>query len=103
MKRNIIKNGFAALLALGIQAYAQVEFHPRVVGASIDYGQIKSGKDAASGDDWSDEVLTRTGVYLTTSATVDKKLDLYMTIGGLFWYPIHPGETTPERLVRFGP
>ena len=105
MKTNISKHPLAllaaGLLSLGTQAYAQVEFHPRVVGAAIDFGEIVSGNEGA--DDWSKQTLTRTGVYLTTSATVDKKLDLYVTIGGLFWYPIHPGETTPERLVRFGP
>jgi hypothetical protein len=107
MKTNILKHGLAllgaALLWQGSPADAQVEFHPKQVGASIDLGQIVSGYDRAAQKDWSDLTLTRTGVYLTTSATVDKKLDFYMTIGGLFWYPVNPGETTHERLVRFGP
>lgn len=107
MKTNILKSGPAllavALLLPGSPARADVEIHPKQVGASIDLGQIVSGRDRAAQKDWSDLTLTRTGVYLTTSATVDKKLDLYMTIGGLFWYPVNPGETSAERLVRFGP
>ena len=107
MKTNMLKHGLAllgaAVLWHGVPAYAQVEFHPKQVGASIDLGQIVSGRDRAANKDWSDITLTRTGVYLTTSATVDKKLDFYMTIGGLFWYPVSPMETSAERLVRFGP
>jgi len=91
----------ASLALLSGAAHSEVEIHPKIVGASVDFGQIESGK--VEGGDWADQTLTRTSVYLTTSATVDKKLGLFMTIGGLFWYPIHPGESTPERLVRFGP
>jgi hypothetical protein len=105
MKKNTLKNkagtACALLTLLAGTAHSDVEFHPKVVGASVDYGEIKKGK--VGGEDWNDQTLTRTSVYLTTSATVDKKLGLFMTIGGLFWYPIHPGESTPERLVRFGP
>jgi len=104
MTKKTFKTGTAALLlslALGAQAWGDVVFHPREVGADVDFGQIVSGQE--EGSDWSRQTLTRTGVYLTTSATVNEKLDFFMTIGGLFWYPIHPGESSPERLVRFGP
>ncbi len=104
MTNKSFKTGAAALivsLALGAYARADVVFHPREVGANIDFGEIRSGEE--EGSDWSRQTLTRTGVYLTTSATVNEKLDFYMTIGGLFWYPTHPGEASPERLVRFGP
>ncbi len=91
----------AAALALApLLAFADLEVRPKEMGASIDFGQIKSGQ--LGGESARNQVLTRTGVYLTGSGVYDKKLDIRVTVGGLFWYPL-PEFATPERIVRFGP
>lgn len=89
-----------AAATLAEPARAELTVAPKQVGASMDLGQIKSGKIGIG--DAEDQVLSRTGVYLSTSGTYNRKLELRMTIGGLFWYPLPEGNT-PERILRFGP
>ena len=107
MKRSAMINRILPLYAIICAACipmalkAEVEMRPKEVGASIDFGQIKSGHTGNAVYD--DQTLTRTGVYLTTSGIYNKNLDVRITIGGLFWYPLTPGEHSAERLVRFGP
>ena len=92
--------GLALAAASGAQA-SDLVVNPKQVGASVDFGQIVKGEPL--GTQPSDgQPLTRTGVFLTSSGTYDRKLELRMTIGGLFWYPL-PESPTPERIVRFGP
>jgi hypothetical protein len=109
MKINVIRNRalhpvLAALFALPALVAAQegnLVIHPKQVGASVDFGQIVEGQPL--GTQSSDQqALTRTGVYLTVSGTYDRKLELRITTGGLFWYPL-PESPTTERIVRFGP
>jgi hypothetical protein len=104
MRIKTILNGYpprllrplAALAIVPGMLFADLEVRPKEMGASVDFGQIKGGAVEE------DQILTRTGVFLTGSGVYDKKLDIRVTVGGLFWYPL-PEFTTPERTVRFGP
>ena len=78
----------------GRSARAELVAHPKQAGTSIDLGQ-------AFKDDGKTP-LTRTGVYLTTGGVYDKKFEVLVTLGGLFWYGF-PELATNARLVRFGP
>src|SRR3954467_5751767 len=86
----------AALVLAPALAFGGLEIRPKEVGASIDLGQIKNGE--IGGADAENQILTRTGVYLTGSGVYDKRLDIRVTMGGLFWYPL-PEFNSPERIV----
>lgn len=112
MNKSFIRNGgllpaSAAALAILVSipapsaAEPEIVLHPKQVGANLDFGQIVKGEPLGTVES-DKQPLTRTGVYLTTGGTYDRKLELRMTIGGLFWYPL-PESNTPERIVRFGP
>jgi hypothetical protein len=81
--------------------------HPTGVGASFDVGQIVKGRlvgaasdDTSSGDG---QFLQRNGVYLSESVTIDGKLTVQLTLGGLFFYALPERVDKPEyRFVQFG-
>jgi hypothetical protein len=98
----------AAAIILCSSVYAELLRHPIGVGTNIGIGQIVKGQligdsfaDTVSGDG---QFLTRTGVYITESATINEKLTITMTMGGLFWYAL-PEQTDlpPFRFLQFGP
>jgi hypothetical protein len=90
------------LTAMG-PVQAEVERAPIRVGTNIDLGQIVKG-ELSEGTEEPGQFLSRTGVSLTQVATVNKKLDITVSVGGLFWYslPVSPG-APHTRLVKFGP
>ncbi len=90
----------AALAGSPRTATAAMVMEPKQVGADFDFGQIKNGK--IGNGDAEDQVLARMGVYLATKGTYNERLELRMSIGGLFWFPLPEG-ITPERIMRFGP
>ncbi len=94
----------ACMLAfIPLSLRAEVEILPRQIGASIDVGQVEKGTDAIN-DKAEGTVITRTGVYMTYAGSYDHKLNLGLTVGGLFWYPFVVKATQPyERLIQFGP
>lgn len=82
---------------------AEVERAPIRVGTNIDLGQIVKG-ELSEGTEEDGQFLSRTGVSLTQVGTINKKLDITVSVGGLFWYslPVSPG-APHTRLVKFGP
>jgi hypothetical protein len=108
---NFLKNPIplslmAAMALLGGPSLALADegnlvLHPKQIGGSVDFGQIVKGEQLGSAPS-DKQPLTRTGVYLTSSGTYDRKLEFRMTVGGLFWYSL-PESPTTERLVHFGP
>jgi hypothetical protein len=84
-------------------ANAEVVRHPINAGTNIDLGQIVKG-ELYEGHEDEGQFLSRTGVYLLQSATINERLDVTVSVGGLFWYslPVSPG-APHTRLVKFGP
>jgi hypothetical protein len=97
----------SAMIGFGLAAMApvraEVERAPIRVGTNIDLGQIVKG-EISEGTEEPGQFLSRTGVSMTQFATVNKKLDITVSVGGLFWYslPVSPG-APHTRLVKFGP
>ncbi len=99
----------ALLLALAAPLRAELERHPTQVGTNIDVGQIVQGvlydgsqftTTPAKGNK---QVITRTGVYLTESGTYNKRLDVTLTVGGLFWFSLPEDVSFQTRRLQFGP
>lgn len=96
-----------AAVCIGLAALApvraEVERAPIRVGTNIDLGQIVKG-ELSEGTEDEGQFLSRTGVSLTQVGTINKKLDITVSVGGLFWYslPVSPG-APHTRLVKFGP
>jgi hypothetical protein len=101
--------GFIGILAFTLVCAASVQAelvrNPTQVGTSIDLGQIKSGTiySDAPKFDAENQVLTRTGVYLTESGVYNDRLTVRLTIGGLFWFALPEGSTFQTKLIKFGP
>jgi len=101
------KLGYAALMTVALAGllpvHADVERAPIRFGTNIDAGQIIKG-ELSEGSEQTGQFVYRNGVYLVQSATVNKKLDISVGVGGLFWYtlPVSPG-APHTRLVKFGP
>lgn len=95
----------AALLALPWPALAELDRHPTAVGTNIDIGEIVQGSvyDGSTNYIADDQIITRTGVYLTESGTYNGKLTIRLTIGGLFWFSLPEAVSFQSRLIRFGP
>lgn len=108
-----IKSGSTVLFVLTVGAGlvrisgSDVVRHPTGAGANFDVGQIVHGRlvgaaadDTSSGDG---KFLTRTGVYLSESVTIDEKFTVQLTLGGLFFYAQPDRVDKPEyRFVQFG-
>ncbi len=99
-------------LVLGILAFSvswtfgddsDVEYSKTKLDAFIDAGQIKSG--TLDGDekikDW--QVLQRTKISLTQSATINDNLKLTGAVGGLFFYSLPVTEAPHTRITKFTP
>jgi hypothetical protein len=82
---------------------AEVDRSPIRVGTNLDLGQIVKG-ELSEGSESEGQFLTRTGVYMIQSGTINKKLDITVGVGGLFWYTLPASNAAPHtRLVKFGP
>lgn len=92
-----------AILAAAGPARSEVERSPIKVGTNIDLGQIMKG-ELSEGTEETGQFLSRTGVSLTQVGSIRKRLDVTVSVGGLFWYslPVSPG-APHTRLVKFGP
>ena len=107
MKNIINRHGKRSLLALFALAVvvlpglsrAEWVVQPKHFGGSIDLGQVKEGYSDVPLEDFS---ITRTGVYLNLSAVRDEKLELRLTIGGLYWFAANTGAGAEYRLIKFG-
>lgn len=110
MQKNIV--GISGILAYAgmltfTAAHAELVRNPTAVGANFDMGQIVRGNlnnIAGNGNGpVSDQMITRTGVYVTESGTYDQRFSVQLTIGGLFWYGLPEGTSFAQRLIQFGP
>lgn len=107
MKNTINRHGKRSLLALCAAvlalapAVARAEWviQPKHFGGSFDLGQVKEGYSDVPLEDFS---ITRTGVYLNIAAVNDEKLELRLTLGGLYWFAANTGAGAEYRLIKFG-
>jgi hypothetical protein len=103
MKKKTNRHGMRPLLALAAGVLllgpaapqADIVMNPKVIGASVDFGEVKEGVT-------DDLVLTRTGVFVSASGVVDEKLEVRLTLGGLFWYAATEQADAVNRLVKYG-
>src|SRR5215216_4376367 len=75
----------------GLAAQADVVRNPTQFGANLDLGQIIAGEIWKKGEPQGradGQMLSRTGVYMTESGTINDKLGIFVTFGGLFWIPL---------------
>lgn len=100
-KALVVSTGALLLLLSGVNA--EVERAPIRVGTNLDLGQIAKG-ELSEGYESEGQFVTRTGVYMTQSGTINQKLDVTVSVGGLFWYTLPASNAAPHtRLVKFGP
>lgn len=97
MSFGILRRSAASALLAGIPAliHAELEIHPQHFGASVDYGQV------VSSNDFKKQPITRTGAYTAVGATWDETFDMYLGMGGLFWYAL-PEKNFKDRLLLSG-
>jgi hypothetical protein len=87
------------LFTAGVAA-AEVEIHPKQFGGTLDFGQAVSNSRNSGVKD--NQPLNRVGVYLTSSGSYDKKFDVKLSIGGLFWFAL-PELNPDQTRILFGP
>ncbi len=85
--------------------HADWENEPNEIGAYMDLGQIVKGSYYTAGtqDNAKGIPLSRTGVYMTYAGISDKKFEVRLTAGGLFWYSFSNGGEISDRILQFGP
>lgn len=88
---------WVCLAGLPASIQAELEIHPQNFGASVDYGQVVNSDENLPAN----QPITRSGAYLAMSATWDEKLDVYLGMGGLFWYAL-PEKNFRDRLLLSG-
>jgi hypothetical protein len=92
-----------AAIAAWVPVRAEVERAPIRVETNMDLGQLVKG-ELSPGTEQSGQFLSRTGVLLSQVGTINKKLDITVSVGGLFWYSLPASTGAPyTRLVKFGP
>jgi hypothetical protein len=99
MTFSILRRSAAWILLAGTSAsiYAELEIHPQHFGAAVDYGQVV----ASSGQLPDNQPITRSAAYMAMSATWDKRFDINLGMGGLFWYAL-PEKNFRDRLLLSG-
>lgn len=98
-KSRLLALGAAALLSLPAFSWAEWVVSPKRFGGSVDLGQVKEGYSDVPLENFS---ITRTAVYLGISAERDEKLELRLTLGGLYWFAANTGAGAEYRLIKFG-
>lgn len=85
---------------------AEVVRNPTSFGASIDVGQVVKGtlwEESQTFGKADGQVLSRTGIWLTESGTYDDRLEVRLTLGGLFFTMLPEQVGNPQtRRVNFG-
>jgi hypothetical protein len=83
---------------------ADVVVKPMSTQTNIDVGQIVHGWNEDLRQDFEGQFLSRTSVWLMQEGTINKRLDIKMGVGGVFWYVLPEQDGAPHtRLVKFGP
>jgi hypothetical protein len=98
-------SALTALLAT-VSAHAELVRNPTQVGGNFDVGQIVGGvlyQGSSYASRAKNQVITRTGVYLTESGVYNDRLTIQITVGGLFWFALPETESFQTRRIQFGP
>lgn len=90
------RTGALALLTHGL-LHAELEVHPNHFGASVDLGQVVESQDKLPDN----QPITRTSAYMAMSGTWDKRFDINLGMGGVFWYAL-PEKNFRDRLLLSG-
>jgi len=88
----------------------EVQFKPVSISGQFDNGQIISGRTNEAEQppfnsiDLGGDYFNRTGVWLTQDAVVNKRLEMIVGVGGVFWYalPTRYGDPASNQ-TEFGP
>lgn len=99
VKRSLLALCTAALLAAPAGSHAEWVVQPKHYGGSLDIGQVKEGY---STDQLQNYPITRTAVHLGVSAVNDDKLELRLTLGGMYWFAASTGSGAEYRLIKYG-
>jgi hypothetical protein len=102
----LLKASVLTGLMAAVAAQADVVRNPSHFGASIDVGNIVKGtlyEEGSKIGKADGQVLSRTGVYLTESGVINDRLEVRLTLGGLFFtlLPEKP-DNSQTRRVLFG-
>jgi hypothetical protein len=99
---------FAVLAGIvgAVTTQAELVRNPTTFGTSIDVGQVVKGtlwEESQSAGKADGQVLSRTGIWLTESGSYDDRLEVRLTLGGLF-FTLQPEQVgNPQtRRVNFG-
>lgn len=100
-----VKYSTVLVFSISTLAHAGFDRAPISLGTTWDMGQIVKGKlNTGSNQEVrvENQFLNRSGIYLTESGAFNKRLDLAITIGALFWTPLPEGEHWVNRTVQSG-
>lgn len=91
---------------LAVVAQSDVVRNPNHFGVSIDVGQVVKGtlwEESQAFGKADGQILSRTGVWLTESGTYNDRLEVRLTLGGLFFTLVPEQTGNPQtRRVLFG-
>lgn len=96
---------FPLLTAIAARAESVVERKPLAIGTKIETGKIVDGEsNQYFGDDPDDFFLSYIGVNLTQEVVVDRRMELKVGVGGVFFYsfPNRRGYSAAQG-TKFGP
>jgi hypothetical protein len=100
---------YASFTGAVAQEDADIEFKRVSISGQFDNGQIVKGgtsytENNAKNYDFNGDFFQRMGVWITQEAVVEKRLQITVGVGGIFWYSI-PSDpnTVSSRQTQFGP
>jgi hypothetical protein len=102
----VLRGGLGLLLAAAAAAQEGVERKPLAIKSYVDFGQVVKGSNLqnASGGPIEALPVQRTGISLVQEAVVQRRLQIQIGVGGLFWYSWNAQQGAPHtQVVRFGP
>jgi hypothetical protein len=90
---------FAALAAAVYPQDAKVAYKPLGVSLSHEFGSIVNG--IAEAETLSGAWIQRTGAWLNFEATMEERLTLRASLGGMFWYSLPEYEKVVDAQTRY--
>jgi hypothetical protein len=94
-----------SLIASLVLAEDDADFvrHPMGIKTFVEAGQLVSGRIAGESKEKSEgQTLQRSGLGMDYSSTYQEKLDLRVSMGGIFWYTLPESDAFHERIVKGG-
>lgn len=83
-----------------------LERKPLVIRSYVDFGQVVEGSNGEISPNGPIEFapIQRTGISVVQEVNVEKRLNIKVGVGGLFWYPFPQLKESPHtQIVKFGP